>query len=230
MPVSRCCPAQLAICALRKPLTTLSLIWRSERYFAGLRLSQGDFDTDSILDNPVVNSQLISTGTVRHRQAQFSAGTYWRTDSLSLTPSASIQAGTFEHNAHIAQSPVLEAKVPGYTEDYSSVRVGMQLTSTDWLKFTDDMKWKPHLKFDSIHTNSKDAGNLTLRQSDKLGVLSFNTNAGLRSMPDVVNSLSFSAKVKSSANDQAQWKFGFAGLEADGEHYYAAMAAYQLRF
>ena len=49
-------------------------------------------------------------------------------------------------------------------------------------------------------------------------------------MPDVVNSMSFGAKVKSSTNDQAEWKFGFAGLEADGEEYYAAMAAYQVRF
>ena len=49
-------------------------------------------------------------------------------------------------------------------------------------------------------------------------------------MPEVVNSMSFSASLKSSANDQAEWKFGFAGLEADGEEYYAAMAAYQVRF
>ena len=49
-------------------------------------------------------------------------------------------------------------------------------------------------------------------------------------MPDVVNSMSFGAKVKSSVDDQAEWKFGFARLEAGGEYYHAAMAAYQLRF
>ena len=204
--------------------------WRNDRYFGGLRLSHGEFEVNSIVDNPIVNSALISNAKLRNTQAQLRAGMNLGTGALRFTPSAAVQVGTYESSEHVADSPALEAAIPGYAQDYTSVQLGLKMTSDKWLSFANGSKWKPQLKFDSIHTDSTDAGSLTLRQSDKAGALSFNTNAGLRSMPDVVNSMSFGAKVKSSANDQAEWKFGFAGLEADGEEYYAAMAAYQLRF
>ena len=209
---------------------SLSSGWRNDRYFAGLRLSHGEFEVNSIVDNPIVNSALISNAKLRNTQAQLRAGMNLGTGALRFTPSASVQVGTYENSEHVAESPALEATIPSYAQDYTSVQLGLKMTSDKWLSFTNGSKWKPQLKFDSIHTDSKDTGSLTLRQSDKAGALSFNTNAGLRSMPDVVNSMSFGAKVKSSANDQAEWKFGFAGLEADGEEYYAAMAAYQLKF
>ena len=204
--------------------------WRNDRYFAGMRLSHGEFEVNSIVDNPIVNSALISNAKLRNTQAQLRAGMNLGTGALRFTPSAAVQVGKYENSEHVAESPALEATIPSYTQDYTSVQLGLKMTSDKWLSFANGSKWKPQLKFDSIHTDSKDAGSLTLRQSDKAGALSFNTNAGLRSMPDVVNSMSFGATVKSSANDQAEWKFGFAGLEADGEEYYAAMAAYQLRF
>ena len=216
--------------AAKGEVYSLSSGWRNDRYFAGLRLSHGEFEVNSIVDNPIVNSALISNAKLRNTQAQLRAGMNLGTGALRFTPSASVQVGTYESSEHVAESPALEATIPGYTQDYTSVQLGLKMTSEKWLSLTNGSKWKPQLKFDSIHTDSKDAGSLTLRQSDKAGALSFNTNAGLRSMPDVVNSMSFGAKVKSSANDQAEWKFGFAGLEADGEDYYAAMAAYQVRF
>ena len=216
--------------AAKGEVYSLSSGWRNDRYFAGLRLSHGEFEVNSIVDNPIVNSALISNAKLRNTQAQLRAGMNLSTGTLRFTPSASVQVGTYENSEHVAESPALEATIPSYAQDYTSVQLGLKMTSEKWLSFTNGSKWKPQLKFDSIHTDSKDAGSLTLRQSDKAGALSFNTNAGLRSMPDVVNSMSFGAKVKSSANDQAEWKFGFAGLEADGEEYYAAMAAYQLRF
>ena len=209
---------------------SLSSGWRNDRYFGGLRVSHGEFEVNSIVDNPIVNSALISNAKLRNTQAQLRAGMNLGTGALRFTPSASIQVGTYENSEHVAESPALEATIPSYAQDYTSVQLGLKMTSEKWLSFNNGSKWKPQLKFDSIHTDSKDTGSLTLRQSDKAGALSFNTNAGLRSMPDVVNSMSFGAKVKSSANDQAEWKFGFAGLEADGEEYYAAMAAYQLKF
>ena len=204
--------------------------WRNDRYFAGMRLSHGEFEVNSIVDNPIVNSALISNAKLRNTQAQLRAEMNLGTGALRFTPSAAVQVGTYESSEHVADSPALEAAIPSYAQDYTSVQLGLKMTSDKWLSFSNGSKWKPQLKFDSIHTDSKDAGSLTLRQSDKAGALSFNTNAGLRSMPEVVNSMSFGAKVKSSTNDQAEWKFGFAGLEADGEEYYAAMAAYQVRF
>ena len=208
----------------------LSSGWRNDRHFAGLRLSHGEFEADSIVNNPIVNSALVSESSIRHTQASFTAGTHWNIGQLRLTPNMSAQIGSVSQKAHIAQSPVLEAMVPGYTQDYSSMRVGMNMSSADWLSFADDAKWKPHLRLDTIHTNSTSVEELTLRQSDKVGALSFTSDAYVQGMPEVVNSLSFGASVKSSKSNHGEWKFGYAGMQADGEYYQAAMMAYKLRF
>ena len=208
----------------------LSSGWQNERYFAGVKLSYGDFDTDTVIDNPVVKSTLISQSEVRHTQAQFTAGTRWNTGNLLFTPSASVQAGTFDYSAHQAQGAVVNADVPAYTQDYSALRLGLRMSASDWLSFSDDVKWKPHLQFDQIHTNSGKGGDVTLRQMDRLGALSFNSGASVQAMPEVVNAVSFGTSVKTSKSSQSEWKFGYAGLEADGEYYHAAVAAYQMRF
>ena len=208
----------------------LSSGWQNERYFAGVKLSYGDFDTDTVIDNPVVKSTLVSQSEVRHTQAQFTAGTRWNTGNLMFTPSASVQAGTFDYSAHQAQGVVVNAEVPSYTQDYSALRVGLKMSASDWLSFSDNVKWKPHLQFDQIHTDSGSGGDVTLRQMDRLGALSFNSGASVQSMPEVVNAVSFGTSVKTSKSSQSEWKFGYAGLEADGEYYHAAVAAYQMRF
>ena len=86
------------------------------------------------------------------------------------------------------------------------------------------------MRLDTIHTNSTSVEELTLRQSDKVGALSFTSDAYVQGMPEVVNSLSFGASVKSSKSNHGEWKFGYAGMQADGEYYQAAMMAYKLRF
>ena len=208
----------------------LSSGWQNERYFAGVKLSYGDFDTDTMIDNPVIKSSLISQSEVRHTQAQFTAGTRWNTGNLMFTPSASVQAGTFDYSAHQAQGAVVNADVPSYSQDYSALRVGLKMSASDWLSLSDDVKWKPHLQFDQIHTDSGSGGDVTLRQMDRLGALSFNSGASVQSMPEVVNAVSFGTSVKTSKSNQSEWKFGYAGLEADGEYYHAAVAAYHMRF
>ena len=209
---------------------SLSSGWQNERYFAGVKLSYGDFDTDTVIDNPVVKSTLISQSEVRHTQAQFTAGTRWNTGNLLFTPSASVQAGTFDYSAHQAQGAVVNADIPSYTQDYSALRLGLKMSASDWLSFSDNVKWKPHLQFDQIHTDSGSGGDVTLRQMDRLGALSFNSGASVQAMPEVVNAVSFGTSVKTSKSSQSEWKFGYAGLEADGEYYHAAVAAYQMRF
>ena len=209
---------------------SLSSGWQNERYFAGVKLSYGDFDTDTVIDNPVIKSTLISQSEVRHTQAQFTAGTRWNTGNLMFTPSASVQAGTFDYSAHQAQGAVVNAEVPSYTQDYSALRVGLKMSAGNWLSFSDNVKWKPHLQFDQIHTDSGSGGVVTLNQMDRLGALSFNSGASVQSMPEVVNAVSFGTSVKTSKSSQGEWKFGYAGLEADGEYYHAAVAAYQMRF
>ena len=209
---------------------SLSSGWQNERYFAGVKLSYGEFDTDAVIHNPIINSALISESEVRHTQAQFTAGTRWSAGHLQFTPSASVQAGTFDYSAHQAKGAVLNAEIPAYSQDYSALRLGLKISASEWLNFSEDLKWKPHLQLDQIHTNSGNGNDVTLRQMDRLGILSFNSAANVQAMPEVVNAVSLGTSMKSSKSSQAEWKFGYAGLEADDEYYHAAVAAYQLRF
>ena len=204
--------------------------WRSDRYFAGLRYSHGEYDVESVIDNPVVNSALVSKYKFRNSQTQFTAGANWTVDNIKLTPSATYQAGRFEHDPHVAYSPVLNTRIPGYSQDYAGLKLGFKVTSVDWLNFVNDSVWKPHLQFDTIRTKSQRIEGLSMHQADKLGVMEFSSGASVRHMPDTINALSFGAKIKSSQSDRAQWKVGFAGFEADGEYHHAAMVGYKLKF
>ncbi len=209
---------------------SLSSGWRNERYFAGVKLSHGNYNFNSIIHNPVVNSALLSDSEVTHTQAQFTAGTRFSTGGLEFIPSASIQAGTFDYSAHEAQGAALSAEVPQYSQDYSALRVGLKMSAGDWLNLSEETKWKPHLQLDQMRTDSERNGDISLRQRDKIGALSFNSGATIQAMPEVVSALSFGASVKSSKSNRGEWRFGYAGLEADGEYYHAAVAAYQMRF
>ena len=204
--------------------------WRNDRYFAGLRYSHGEYDVESVIDNPVVNSALVSKYKFRNSQTQFTAGANWTVDNIKLTPSATYQAGRFEHDPHVAYSPVLNTRIPGYSQDYTGLKLGFKVTSVDWLNFFNESVWKPHLQFDTIRTKSQRIEGLSMHQADKLGVMEFSSGANVRHMPDTINALSFGAKIKSSQSDRAQWKIGFAGFEADGEYHHAAMVGYKLKF
>ncbi len=208
----------------------LSSGWRNDRYFAGVKLSHGDYDFNSIMNNPVVNSALVSDSEVTHTQAQFTAGTKLSVSGLEFVPSVSIQAGSFDYSAHEAQGAALSAEVPAYTQDYSALRVGLKMSAGEWLNLSEETKWKSHLQLDQIRTDSERNGDISLRQRDKIGALSFNSGATIQAMPEVVSALSFGASVKSSKSNRGEWRFGYAGLEADGEYYHAAVAAYQMRF
>ncbi len=209
---------------------SLSSGWQNERYFAGVKLSHGEIEADAVIDNPVVNSALVSESEVSHSQAQFTAGARWREGPLLFTPSASVQVGTFEHSAHRAEGAALSAQVPAFSQQYSALRLGLKMSAGEWLRFSDGAKWKPHLQLDQIHTDSTSAGNVALHQVDRLGALSFNSAAAVQAMPKVVNALSFGASVKASKSNQGEWRLGYAGLEADGEYYHAAVLGYQMRF
>ncbi len=203
---------------------------RNDRHFANLRVSQGNFEAKSVVDNPVINSALISNSRIRSSQIQLSAGTSWISNGLRFGPSAAFQAGTFEQDAHDAHGAVMTASVPAYSQDYTSAKLGFGIAATQWLNSASSIQWRPHMRFDVMRTNSQDVNDLTLRQSDKDGILSFNTKAGVRSMPETVSQLSFGAAIKSPGSSQGMWKLAMTGLEADGEDYHAAMIGYQLKF
>ncbi len=203
--------------------------WRSDRYFAGLRLSHGDFEVHSRIANPMVNGALRSQARLRNTQAQLQVGGHFHAGALRFTPSAAIRMGTFAQREHVAQSPVLRARVPAVTQDYTSYQFGMQMTPDRWLDGSGG-RWQPQLRWDTIRTHARGSETLQLHQSDTLGAVSFPSRASIRDLPAVVHSLSLGARVQPGGNDRTTWQFGFAGLEADGETHYAALATYRVRF
>ena len=208
---------------------SLSSGWRNDRHFFALSASQGDYEVDSVLDNPVVSSVLLSSSQVSTRQIRASAGTNWEAGRWHFAPTASLHRGTINQSAHIAQGYALEASVPSYSQDYSAAGLGISASATDWLDAAGSLRWKPRLRLDSIRTSSQKVDGLTLRQTDRLGALSFSTAAAVRGLPETVNSLSFGATVKTAAS-RGTWKMGYAGLEADGELHQVAIAGYSLKF
>ena len=203
--------------------------WSDGRRFAGLRLSQGDFKAASVVANPAAGGALLSTARLRVAQAQLRAGLHLDAGALRWTPSAALRAGSIEQAAHAAEGPALRAEVPAFGQDYAGWQLGLRMASRGWLDFAGG-KWRPQLKLETIRTSAGGDRSAGLAQSDRLGALSFTTRAGIRALPRTVSSLGFGASVKASGDGRALWKLGLAGLEADGEQHYAALAGYRLRF
>ncbi len=214
--------------AARGAVHSLRAGWRAERWFAGLRLSQGDFQVATSVANPATSGALASRFALRSAQAQLRAGLHLDAGALRFTPSAAVQAGRLAHSAHVAESPALRARVPAFSQDYTGWQLGLRMSASRWLDAAGGGRWQPQLQFQTIRTTAA-GGAVSLRQADRLGALSFNTPAGIRALPKAVHSLRLGARVR-PAGHRGIWKLGLAGLEADGEAHYAALAAYQLRF
>ncbi len=214
--------------AARGAVHSLRAGWRAERWFAGLRLAQGDFRVAAAVANPATGGALASRFALRSAQAQLRAGLHLDAGALRFTPSAAVQAGRLAHSAHVAESPALRARVPAFSQDYTGWQLGLRMSASRWLDAAGGGRWQPQLQFQTIRTSAA-GGAVGLRQADRLGALSFNTPAGLRALPKAVHSLRLGARVR-PAGHRGIWKLGLAGLEAGGEAGYAALAAYQLRF
>ncbi len=202
--------------------------WSDGRRFAGLRLSQGAFEAASVVANPAAGGALLSRARLDGRQAQLRAGLHLDSERWRWTPSVAFRAGSFRQGAHTAQGAALRAEVPAFEQDYDSLQLGLRMAAKGWLDLAGG-KWRPQLKLGTVRTSAGGARSAGLAQSDRLGVLSFTTRAGIRALPETVHSLSFGAQVKAGGG-RAAWRFGLAGLEADGEKHYAALAGYRLRF
>ncbi len=136
----------------------LSSGWRSDHAFAGLRLSQGDFRVDALVANPMVNGALFSQARLRNTQVQLRTGLNLNAGALRFTPSASIQMGSLEQGAHVAESTVLRANVPAFKQDYTSYQLGLKMSSEKWLDLAGGGQWQPQLKLATIRTNSGGGG------------------------------------------------------------------------
>ena len=122
----------------------------------------------------------------------------------------------------------MRADVPEISQRYSGWKLGMNLTSSDWLKNSGNLSWRPSLHFSTMQTNTSGPSSLSVMQSDRAGALSFATQAGVRGMPSVVHALGVNTIIKQSKN--SRFNIGYFGAEVDGERDHAVLARYQFRF
>ena len=202
--------------------------WQSSQFFSKLKLSHGDYDVDSVVANPVVNSALKGSFNMTNTHAQFTGGAKLEFGGVRVAPSASLFLGSLEQASHSAEGPVMRADVPEISQRYSGWKLGMNLTSSDWLKNSGNLSWRPSLHFSTMQTNTSGPSSLSVIQSDRVGALSFANQASVRGMPSAVHALGVSTIIKQSKN--SRFNVGYFGSEVDGERDHAVLARYQLRF
>ena len=202
--------------------------WQSSQFFSKLQLSHGDYDVDSVVANPVVNSALRGEFNMTNTHAQLTGGAKLEFGGVRVAPSVSLFGGSLEQASHSAEGPVMRADVPEISQRYSGWKLGMNLTSSDWLKNSGNLSWRPSLHFSTMRTNTSGPSSLSVMQSDRVGALSFANQASVRGMPGVAHALGVSTIMKQSKN--SRFNVGYFGTEVDGERDHAVLARYQFRF
>ena len=202
--------------------------WQSNQFFSKLQLSHGDYDVDSVVANPVVNSALRGVYNMTNTHAQFTGGAKLEFGGVRVAPSVSLFGGSLEQTSHSAEGPVMRADVPEISQRYSGWKLGMKLTSSTWLKDSGNLSWRPSLHFSTMQTNTSGPSSLSVMQADRVGALSFTNQAGVRGMPRVAHALGVNTIIKQSKN--SRFNVGYIGTEVDGERGHAVLARYQLRF
>ena len=202
--------------------------WQSSQFFSKLQLSHGDYDVNSVVANPVVNSALRGEFNMTNTHAQLTGGAKLEFGGVRATPSVSLFGGSLEQASHSAEGPVMRADVPEISQRYSGWKLGMNLTSSDWLQNSGNLSWRPSLHFSTMRTNTSGPSSLSVMQSDRVGALSFANQAGVRDMPSAIHALGASTIIKKSKN--SRFNVGYFGTEVDGERDHVVLTRYQLRF
>ena len=148
---------------------------------------------------------------------------------MKMSASASLMAGQVEQAAYAAENAVMRAKVPAYRQSYAGTRLGFSAKSRKWFELSEAVSVKPHLKVSAMRTRSSVNDPALLRQSDKVGALSFENATVLQGIPKSLNVVGIGTDVKPS-DTRGVWRLGYAGMEVDGEYQHAAVAAYRMRF
>ena len=203
---------------------------RTQRWFAGLGFSQGEFEASSSFADHTAGGMLSGESDFTARQSYLHAGTHVEAGSLRLTPSATWATGSIRQSAYEADNAVMTARVPGYEQRYSATRLGLKMTSSKWLELSGGTKVAPYADLSVMQTKSDRIEGLKLEQQDRLGVLNYSTGVGVRGLPESLSALTFGTDVKPAGDQSGSWRFGFAAMNADGDYDYAALAGYRLRF
>ena len=154
-------------------------------------------------------------------------GTSFGIGGFSIDPALSLVAGSLDRDAYTAESAALRSAVPAFSQRYEGWKARVSLAPTKWLG-EGSVRWRPELNLATAQISTDGPGALSLRQSDRAGVLSFSTPAREEALPQTVHALGTSVSIAKAET----WKLrgGYLAMMADGELVHAAVARFKLRF
>ena len=210
---------------------TLSLTggWHRDDRRLQFGITHGRYDANAKFFDNATQGNLFGESKFRHTSVHASAVQELSDGPMKMSASASLMAGQVEQAAYDAENAVMRAKVPAYRQSYTGTRLGFSAKSRKWFSLSDTVSVKPHLKVTSMRTRASVNDPVWLRQSDKVGALSFENATVLQGVPKSLNVVGIGTDVKPS-DSRGVWRLGYAGMEVDGEYQHAAVAAYRMRF
>ena len=210
---------------------TLSLTggWHRDDRRLQFGITHGRYDANAKFFDSATQGNLFGESKFHCTSVHASAVQELSDGPMKISASASLMAGQVEQAAYAAENAVMRAKIPAYRQSYTGTRLGFSAKSRKWLALSDAVSVKPHLKITSMRTRSSVNDPVWLRQSDKVGALTFENPTVLQGVPKSLNVVGIGTDVKPS-NSSGVWRLGYAGMEVDGEYQHAAVAAYRMRF
>ena len=166
---------------------TLSLTggWHGDERRLQLGITHGRYDANAKLYDSSTKGNLFGESEFVHTSVHASAVQELTGGPMKLSSSASLMAGQVEQAPYAAENVVMKAKVPSYRQSYTGFRLGFSAKSRKWLELSDGTSLKPHLKFSALRTRSSASDPVQMRQSDKVGALSFQYESVLQGVPQV---------------------------------------------
>ena len=202
--------------------------WRGEVLHAGLSLSQGRYEAQSVFDNPVAGGGLAGRHALAQDHVHLGAGARMTWRGMQVTPAVSAHAGVLHHGAHTAHGSVFRADVPGFSQRYHGWRSELRLAPERWLRGPGSLRWRPTLHLYSQRTQTTAPDSLEVVQHDRAGVLSLNSRARVSDLPRTVHGLG--ATVDAVHSESWRVQLGIAGMRSDGESDQAVLARLHVRF
>ena len=202
--------------------------WNQDSRFVNVAASLGNYDAQSVFENPVSGDAMTGDLNLTRSQIEIGGGIRFASGGLSVVPWLSAFSGSIKQSAHEASGTVFNAEMPSLAWNYRGWKVGLNVSPTEMISTRAGLSLKPELQLNSWRIHSDNPGSFDLRQSDRLGVLDFQSRVLARRMPRTVHSLNAGISMKQS--DQLRMRIGYTGLLVDDDPVHAVTAQLQMRF
>ena len=202
--------------------------WNQDNRFVNVAASLGNYDARSVFENPVSGDAMTGDLNLTRSQIEIGGGIRFASGGLSVVPWLSAFSGSIKQSAHEASGTVFNAEMPSLAWNYRGWKVGLNVSPTEMISTRAGLGLKPELQLNSWRIHSDNPSSFDLRQSDRLGVLDFQSRVLARRMPRTVHSLNAGINMKQL--DRLRMRIGYTGLLVDDDPVHAVTAQLQMRF